>query len=160
MSMYFIEFRDAARKHFKVCECLYEKCNPICLEDWYIKDEIYYLLGYVVEMGLKYIKLKQIGEGEVGNLDFDNRDEIKTFLENRGENFYNFYTHKISKLSNLINEIEVNFESLERIKDFFVNDWKIDMRYHCNENRYCNIRNRLDEIYKEVKNFLEYCYKI
>jgi len=159
MSMYFLEFREAAKKHFKVCECLYEKCDKNCLENWVIKEEIYYLLGYVVEMGLKYIKLKQIGENEIENLNFDNKNEVKSFFRNRGENI-DFYTHNINDLINLINEIEVNFESLESIRSFFVDKWSINIRYHCNMDKYCDVRRDLDEIYKEVKNFLEYCYRI
>ncbi|GAB6044619.1 hypothetical protein JCM11957_02170 [Caminibacter profundus] len=157
--MKYYEFRDAARKHFKVCECLYERCNEDCLKNWLIKEEIYYLLGYVVEMGLKYIKLKQIGEGEIEDLDFDNGEEIKSFFRSRGENI-KFFTHDITYLMTLINEIEVNFESLEKIKVYFADKWNIYIRYHCNENKYCDVRKDLDEIYKEVKKFLEYCYKI
>lgn len=159
MRMHFIEFKEAARKHFKVCECLYEKCSQDCLEDWMIREEIYYLLGYVVEMGLKYIKLKQIGESEIENLDFDNKNEIKNFFRERGENI-NFYTHNINDLIALINEIEVNFETLEKIRVFFVDKWNIFIRYHCKEEKYCDLRSQLDDIYKEIKKFLEYCYKI
>ena len=159
MSMHFLEFRDAAKKHFKICECLYEKCNQDCLENWFIKEEIYYLLGYVVEMGLKYIKLKQIGENEIENLDFDSKRAIKEFFRSREEEI-NFFTHNISNLINLINEIEINFNALENIKNFFADKWEISIRYHCKEHKYCDIREKIDEIYEDVKKFLKYCYEI
>jgi hypothetical protein len=159
MKMDFWEFRDAAKKHFKTCECLYEKCN-YCLNDWIIKEEIYYLLGYVIEMGLKYIVLKQVGEDEIESLNFNNKREIENFFNERNINI-RFFTHKLNGFIDYINEINVNFEALENIRKFFIeNEWDISMRYHCKEERYRHCRDNLDEIYKEVKNFLEYCYKI
>jgi len=50
LTLTYLEFKQAAKKHYFTCKCLIEKCD----ENWQIRENIFYLCGYVVEMMLKY----------------------------------------------------------------------------------------------------------
>ncbi len=94
--MKYTEFRKAAFRHLKTCECLIAKINSDDCKN--SKNEIlvniFYLSGYVIECSLKYVlfsakRFKNQDVYEHENLDWKhhNIEKLKSIIEQEGVKF-------------------------------------------------------------------------
>ena len=128
--MTFSEFKRAAKKHLKICECLIENCN---LSDWQIKEGIYYLSGYVVEMMLKYRIYKRINFKHNEDIKNLNRKDIS--YQNDIANSRN--GHNIRYLLRKLRQ----YEEMALFKDIeHYYNWSINIRYNGTRKVYNRIR--------------------
>jgi len=113
------DFKESANKHLKTCECLINQCYSD--KKLHIKDNIFYLCGYVIEIMIKYRILKHLPQS---NTKYFTKEELKKedLLEHKIRNLLRILRSKYSE-NNLL------FEN-NCMKLFY--QWDVQMRYKKN----------------------------
>ena len=139
--MNYLQFKQAAKKHYFTCKCLYEKCN----NSWYIQENIFYLCGYVVEMMLKYQIFRRIG--------YKPHEDIKkvNFNEITSEIITGKKGHNIIKLSHLLQKYDGSLIIDEIINKF--GNWNVNIRYNGKKKSYENLKYLLSLCKKVIEEF-------
>jgi len=138
----YLEFKQAAKKHYYTSLCLYEKCN----NSWQIQENIFYLCGYVIEMMLKY----QI----FASINYD-RDKDVTKIDDYGITSDDITSgrkgHNIYLLSQILKKFRGDSIIDDIIKKF--RKWDISLRYNGKRNNYTN--NDIEELLKLSEKLIE-----
>ena len=123
--MIYLEFKQAAKKHYRTAECLYESCN----NHWHIQENIFYLCGYVIEMMLKYRIFEKIN--------YDSKKDIKK-LDSYNLTYSNdINKHNINSLIRILQERSDNTPIFNEVKKIFAK-WNVAIRYNGERNNYSN----------------------
>jgi len=128
--MTYLEFKQAAKKHYKTSKCLYEKCDN---SNWQIQENIFYLCGYVIEMMIKYQIFVSIGYDRSKNIDEINIHGITKQNILRGKK-----AHNIFSLSQLLKKYRGD-KIIDEIIDNFTK-WDVSIRYNGKKENYDTLR--------------------
>jgi len=124
--MTYLEYKIAAKKHYKTSKCLYEKCNN---SDWQIQENIFYLCGYIIEMMIKYQIFVSINYDRSKNVDEINSNGITKQDISRGKKAHNIYS-----LSQLLKKYRGD-KIIDEIIDNF-SEWDVSIRYNGKKENY------------------------
>jgi len=125
--MTYLEFKRAAKKHYKTAECLYKHCN----NHWQIQENIFYLCGYVIEMMVKYQIFVSINYRRDKDVKEINQNGITSNDITSGKK-----GHNISTLSQILKQFRGDSVIDEIIQKF--SDWSINIRYNGKKVNYDN----------------------
>ena len=133
----YLQFKQAAKKHYYTCKCLYKNCN----NDWQIQENIFYLCGYVIEMIIKYQIFRRIN--------YDRNKDIKDINFN-GISYNEIKTHNIRRLIETLRKYE-NSVIFDDILNYYSN-WDVVIRYNGKKNdKYENIDKLIDVCRKLIE---------
>jgi hypothetical protein len=137
--MTYLEFKRAAKKHYKTSKCLYENCN----DNWQIQENIFYLCGYIIEMMLKYHIFRRIN--------YKTNEDIKKLNRNNLTYRDHISKHNINSLIGILQRYE-NSTILNDVKSVFAN-WDVTIRYNGQRKNYTNIEELLKLSQKLIEKF-------
>jgi len=137
LSYTYLQFKQAAKKHYSTCKCLYEKCD----KNWQIQENIFYLCGYVIEMMIKYQIFRRIN--------YDRNKDIKDVNFN-GISYNEIKIHNIRRLIETLRKYE-NSVIFDDILNYYSN-WDVAIRYNGKKNnKYENIDKLIDVCKKLIE---------
>ena len=138
--MKYLEFKQAAKKHYKTSQCLYEKCDN---SNWQIQENIFYLCGYVIEMMIKYQIFRRV--------DYKKNEDIKK-LDNYGLTYSkDINKHNIGSLVRILQKYENATILNEAIKLF--KEWDVAIRYNGKKRDYSNLEELIGLSKKLIEEF-------
>lgn len=137
--MIYLEFKEAAKKHYFTCHYLLTQQN----KHWHIQENIFYLCGYIAEMMIKYKFFHSINYDrtkDIKNLDYDNIT----------------YTSHIRK-HNLVTLVQMlkKYEGASILDEVLANFsfWDVQIRYNGKKNTYNNLHEILDLSKRLIEKF-------
>ena len=142
--MNYLEFKQAAKKHYLTSECLYENCN----QNWQIQENIFYLCGYVIEMMIKYQIFVSINYDRSKDV-----KEINSYGITANDITSGKKGHNLNSLSQILRKFRGDRIIDDIIRDF--SNWNINIRYNGQKNSYDNLAKLLNLSKKVIEEFGE-----
>jgi len=142
--MNYLEFKQAAKKHYRTCECLLNNCE----KHWQIDENIYYLCGYTIEMMLKYHFFRSINYKTNKDIKELNYNGITYSKQNKKDNKY-LQEHSIEHNIRILRTINEDIILKDILSNF--RKWNVSIRYNGKRNNYSNLK----EIVKLSKETIE-----
>lgn len=137
--MVYLEFKEAAKKHYNTCKYLLEKSD----ESWHIQENIYYLCGYTIEMMIKYKFFR--------NISYDREKDIKELNHNNINYKTHMQKHNIILLVQLLKKYEGACILDEVLASFY--KWDVQIRYNGRKNTYNNLPELIDLSKRLIEKF-------